>query len=277
MEDSTHGFTDNFLVVCEAMYVVFHSNFAAYIVYRRYKPCEFLEFVWTDCWGNKSSYVITSPANKANTCERRLSPKSSTKHRLQFLFFSCWSFFILCARCASCKHPATITQGWCEYTHITSILRALWLVCVLAASILHARFVPKIRMRKHSARTNVRLQYACCTLAACMLRTRSTQTASFFFCSRHVRHFHKGYRTWMKLNLMTFEYNVDRFYAQLGAFSIFTISHIREMKPGSNWIPWPMNLMLKDFTPNWALFLFSSIHMLEGWNLDQIESHDQWI
>ena len=22
---------------------------------------------------------------------------------------------------------------------------------------------------------------------------------------------------------------------------------------------------------------FSSIHMLEGWNLDQIESHDQWI
>ena len=48
------------------MYVVFHSNFAAYIVYRGYKPCEFLEFVWTDCWGNKSNYVITSPAN----CDR---------------------------------------------------------------------------------------------------------------------------------------------------------------------------------------------------------------
>ena len=78
----------------------------------------------------------------------------------------------------------------------------------------------------------------------------------------------------MKFNLMTFEFNVDRFYAQLGAFSIFTISHIREMKPGSNWIPWPMNLMLTDFTPNWALFLFPSIHMIEGWNLDQIESHD---
>ena len=38
----------------------------------------------------------------------------------------------------------------------------------------------------------------------------------------------------MKLNLMTFEFNVDRFYAQMGAFSVFTISHIREMKPGSN-------------------------------------------
>ena len=50
-------------MTCEAMYVVFHSNFAVYIVYRRYKPCEFLEFVWTDCWGNKSNYVITSPAN----------------------------------------------------------------------------------------------------------------------------------------------------------------------------------------------------------------------
>ena len=28
-----------------------------------YRPCEFLGFVWTDCWGDKSNYVITSPAN----------------------------------------------------------------------------------------------------------------------------------------------------------------------------------------------------------------------
>ena len=46
------------------MYVVFHSNFAEYIVCRRYKPCEFLGFVWTDCRGNKSYYVITSLANR---------------------------------------------------------------------------------------------------------------------------------------------------------------------------------------------------------------------
>ena len=45
------------------VYAVFHSNFAACIVCRLYKPCEFLEFVWTDYWGNKSNYVITSPAN----------------------------------------------------------------------------------------------------------------------------------------------------------------------------------------------------------------------
>ena len=45
------------------MYVVFYSNFAAYIVCRRYKPCEFPGFVWIECWGNKSYYVITSPAN----------------------------------------------------------------------------------------------------------------------------------------------------------------------------------------------------------------------
>ena len=50
-------------IVCEAMYAVFHSNFASCVVCRRYKPCEFLGFVWTDCWGNKSHYVITSPAN----------------------------------------------------------------------------------------------------------------------------------------------------------------------------------------------------------------------
>ena len=51
------------LSVCEAMYVVFHSNLATFIVCRRYKPCEFLGSVWTDCWGNKSHYVITSLAN----------------------------------------------------------------------------------------------------------------------------------------------------------------------------------------------------------------------
>ena len=48
----------------EAMYVVFHSNFAAFIVCQRYKPCGFPGFVWTDCWGNKSYYVITSLANR---------------------------------------------------------------------------------------------------------------------------------------------------------------------------------------------------------------------
>ena len=92
-------------------------------------------------------------------------------------------------------HPANILQASRKdvasiHTSLASCEHYDW--SVLAVSILHARYVPKIRMRKHSARTNVRLQYACCTLAACMLRTRSTQAASFFFCSRHVRHFHKG-------------------------------------------------------------------------------------
>ena len=73
---------------------------------------------------------------------------------------------------------------------------------------------------------------------------------------------------------MTYEFNVDRFYAQLGTFSFFVISYDSGIKLGSNWNSWPMNLMLIDFTPNWALFLFLSIHMIEGWNLDQIESHD---
>ena len=36
------------------MYAAFHSNFAARIVYRRYKPFEFLGFIWTNCWGNES-------------------------------------------------------------------------------------------------------------------------------------------------------------------------------------------------------------------------------
>ena len=31
------------------------------ILPRMYKPCEFLGFVWTNYWGNKSNYVITFP------------------------------------------------------------------------------------------------------------------------------------------------------------------------------------------------------------------------
>ena len=57
-----YGFTvDNCLAVKPC--ILNCSNFASYIVYRGCKPCEFLWFVWTHCWGNKSYYVITSPAN----------------------------------------------------------------------------------------------------------------------------------------------------------------------------------------------------------------------
>ena len=63
MKNNIHGFTDNKLVVREVMCAVFHSNFAAWIVCRHFRPCEFLGFVWTDCWGDKSNYVITSTAN----------------------------------------------------------------------------------------------------------------------------------------------------------------------------------------------------------------------
>ena len=48
-----HGFTDNNFMTCsrEAKFIVFPSNFAAYIVCRCNKPCEFLGFVWTRYWG----------------------------------------------------------------------------------------------------------------------------------------------------------------------------------------------------------------------------------
>ena len=124
---------------------------------------------------------------------------------------------------------------------------------------------------------------------------------SVFFLLRNYCNSTLLWPTWIKLNLMTYELNVDRFYAQLGVFfSIFVISHDIGMKSGSNWISWPrifmltdftpnwalfsifvisfdrgiklgsnwnswpMNLMLTDFTPNWALFLFSVFHMIEG-------------
>ena len=67
------------------MHVVFHSNFAAYIVCLRYKPCEFPGIVWTGCWGNKSYYVITSPANcleffaPSSTHEKKQKQKTTKK------------------------------------------------------------------------------------------------------------------------------------------------------------------------------------------------------
>ena len=51
------------------MHVVFHSNFAEYTVYPKYKPCEFLG--WTDCWGDKSYYVTTSPMNGGGKKKQR--------------------------------------------------------------------------------------------------------------------------------------------------------------------------------------------------------------
>ena len=132
----------------------------------------------------------------------------------------------------------------------------------------------------------------------------------FFFLLRNYCNSTLLWPTWIKLNLMTFELNVDRFYAQLDVFSIFVISHDIGMESGSNWISWPrifvltdftpnwalfsifvilfdrgiklgsnwnswpMNLMLTDFTPNWALFLFSLFHMTDVWNMDEIESYD---
>ena len=61
---------------------------------------------------------------KAYTCERRLSPKSSTKILVTIPFFH----VDLLLSHVQCVHPASITQGCCAYTHITSILRVLWLV-----------------------------------------------------------------------------------------------------------------------------------------------------
>ena len=48
---------------CLCSMLIFIQTLPRIIVCRRCQPCEFLGFVWTDCWGSKSNYVITSPAN----------------------------------------------------------------------------------------------------------------------------------------------------------------------------------------------------------------------
>ena len=69
------------MAVCKAMHVFLFKlcRVGVYIVCRRDKPCKFPGFVWTDCWGNKSYYVITSPANSPFS---RLAPRGQTLVRL---------------------------------------------------------------------------------------------------------------------------------------------------------------------------------------------------
>ena len=57
-----HDFTDRHLSALKPRTLFFIQTLPR-IVCRSYKPCEFPGFVWTDYWGNKSYYVITSPAN----------------------------------------------------------------------------------------------------------------------------------------------------------------------------------------------------------------------
>ena len=88
------------------------------------------------------------------------------------------------------------------------------------------------------------------------------QLGVFFFYFRYFTWYRD--EIWIKLNLMTQDFHVDRCCAHWALFSIFVISFDRGIKLGSNWNSWPMSLMLTDFTPNWVLFLFSLFHMIEG-------------
>ena len=63
MKNNMHAFTDNKVLCVKPCMQFFIQTLPRVFVCRLYQPCEFLEFVWTDCWGNKSNYVITSPAN----------------------------------------------------------------------------------------------------------------------------------------------------------------------------------------------------------------------
>ena len=102
-------------------------------------------------------------------------------------------------------------------------------------------------------------------------------TPNWALFSIFVISFDKGIKLGSNWNSWSMNLMLTDFTPNWALFSFFVISYDRGIKLGSNWNSWPMNLMLTDFTPNWALFLFSSIHMIEGWNLDQIESHDLWI
>ena len=114
---------------------------------------------------------------KAYTCGEEIKLKKFHKTQVTIPFFFMLIFYyLMCKVCilqTSRKDVASI------HTSLASCEHYDW--SVLAASILHARFVPKIRMRKHSARTNVRLQYACCTLACCVLAARRLRA---FFSAR---------------------------------------------------------------------------------------------
>ena len=55
-----HDFTDNKLLSVKSCMLFFIQTLPRIIVCQRYKPCEFLGFVWIDCWGNKSNPILLS-------------------------------------------------------------------------------------------------------------------------------------------------------------------------------------------------------------------------
>ena len=88
-------------------------------------------------------------------------------------------FYLMCKVCilqASRKDVASI------HTSLASCEHYDWSACLQRA------YCMRVSFQKYACANTLRVLM----LAACMLRTRSTQTASFFFCSRHVRHLWGG-------------------------------------------------------------------------------------
>ena len=114
---------------------------------------------------------------KAYTCERRLSPKSSTKHRLQFLFFHVDLFLSH----VQGVHPANILQASRKdvasiHTSLASCEHYDWSACLQRAYCMRVSFqkyafANTLRALMYASNTHAaRLRLACCVLAARRLR-----------------------------------------------------------------------------------------------------------
>ena len=83
MKNNVHVFRGRKLSSMKPCTLFFIQTLPRILVCRRHKPCEFLGFVWTDCWGNKSYCVTTSPANWAVTLPRSDNNQYARIHSAQ--------------------------------------------------------------------------------------------------------------------------------------------------------------------------------------------------
>ena len=76
---------------------------------------EFLRFVWTDCWGNKSYYVITCTANSPAKCYVII-------HRYQvylITLYLSWTTIELITTQKSMEHWCIVAVAWSDYYCMT--------------------------------------------------------------------------------------------------------------------------------------------------------------
>ena len=74
-----HGFTVKKLLSVKSCMLFFTQTLPRILCACAISRVTFFGFVWTHCWGNKSNYVITSPANSKSKNETKADKQTKNE------------------------------------------------------------------------------------------------------------------------------------------------------------------------------------------------------